>query len=276
MIHAATTEDIDLLIDLLRRSPLLEELREESLDRARLQARLNVSKSTSHRHTRLLDELGVIEKVNGEFRLTESGALLTDAMVRFKREASSSLHLAPVLEAIQNAPLEIDNGAFAGATVTSAERGDPYSPVARFVELVEETETLRGFDLDAIAPIYIDEIQQRIVNGMQTEDIAHPEVTRNALEGYPEKCFDACVSGNLTVQLHDNLPFALALFDHRVGIGVCEADSRQLRVFVDTDSPEVRAWAEAVYEAFESPAIPLEEFTQQCFQETMETMARPS
>ncbi|MFP8957998.1 helix-turn-helix transcriptional regulator [Natrialbaceae archaeon A-CW3] len=276
MTRAATSQDLDLLIDLIRRSPLLEELQEESLDRAELQDRLNVSKSTSHRHTRLLDELGVIEKVDGEFRLTESGALLTDAMIRFKHEATSSLRLAPVLEAIQNAPIEIDSGAFAGATVTSAEKGDPYSPVARFVELVGETETLRGFDLDAIAPIYMDEVQQRIVNGMQTEDIARPEVTRNALEGYPGKCFDACVSGNLTVQLHDDLPFALALFDHRVGIGVCEAGSSQLRVFIDTDSPEVHEWAEAVYETYESPAIPLEEFTQQCFQETMETMARLS
>lgn len=269
-------EDLDLLIDLLRRSPLLEELRGESLDRAGLQDRLNVSKSTSHRHTRLLDELGVIEKTDGEFRLTESGAILTDAMVRFKREASSSLQLAPVLEAIQNAPVDIDSDAFAGATVTSAEQGDPYSPVARFVALVRETETLRGFDMDAIAPLYMDEIQQRIVDGMETEDIGRPEVTKNALEGYPEKCVDACASGHLTVQLHDDLPFALALFDHRVGVGVCERDSRQLRVFVDTDSPEVREWAEAVYETYESQAIPLEEFTQQCFQETMEMMARPS
>lgn len=275
MPHTDTAGDLDLLIDLIRRSPLLEELQGESLDRAGLQERLDVSKSTSHRHTRLLGELDVIEKADGEFTLTESGKLLTDAMVRFKREASTALQLAPVLEAIQNAPIEIDSGAFAGAMVTSGEQGDPYSPVARFVALVGETETLRGFDMDAIAPLYMDEIQQRIVTGMETEDIGRPEVTKNALEGYPEKCFDACASGNLAIQLHDDLPFALALFDHRVGIGVCERDSRQLRVFVDTDSSEVREWAEAVYETYESRAIPLEEFTQQCFQETMETMVRP-
>lgn len=276
MTRTGEPEDLDLLIDLLRRSPLLEELQWESLDRAGVQDRLNVSKSTSHRHTRLLDELGVIEKTDGKFRLTESGRLLTDAVVRFKREASSSLQLAPVLEAIQNAPRDIDSDAFAGATVTSAEQGDPYSPMARFVALVQETETLRGVDMDAIAPLYMDEIQQRIVNGMETEDISQPEVTKNALEGYPEKCIDACASGNLTVQLHDDLPFALAVFDHRVGIGVCKRDTRQLRVFVDTDSPAVREWAEAVYQTYESEAILLDEYTQQCFQETREMMARTS
>lgn len=274
MNQANDPGDLDLLIDLLRRSPLLEELRGDSVDRAELQDRLAVSRSTSHRHTRLLGELGVIEKTNGEFQLTASGKLLADATSRFKQEVTSALQLAPVLATIQDAPEEIDIGAFAGATVTSAEHGDPYSPVARFVALVRETETLRGFDMDAIAPLYMDEIQQRIVDGMETEDIGRPEVTKDALEGYPEKCIDACASGYLTVQLHDDLPFALALFDERVGIGVCEDDTRNLRVFVDTDDPEVREWAETVYEAYEAEAILLEEFTHRGFREATEKTTR--
>lgn len=276
MVTKYQAEDPDLLIDLLRRSPLLEELQNDELDRRELQDRLDVSRATSHRHTRLLGELGVIEKTNGEFQLTESGQLLTDALVRFKREASSALQLAPVLEAVQDAPVEIDTGAFAGATVTSAEYGDPYSPVARFVALVRETEALRGIDLDAIAPLYMGEIQQRIVDGMETEDISYSEVTKDALEGYPEKCIDACASGYLTVQLHDDLPFALALFDDRVGIGVCERDTRNLREFVDTDSTEVRKWAEAVYEVYVSEAIPLEEYTQRGLQKAIEIQGRTS
>lgn len=267
--------DIELLIDLLRRSPLLEELRATALDRAEIQDRLGISKSTSHRHTRLLGELGVIEKRAGEFRLTETGLLLTDVLVEFKQEATSALQLAPLLEAIQTAPVDIDIEAFAGATVTSAEYGDPYSPVVRFVTLVEETETLRGFDIDVIAPLYIDEIQHRILDGMETEDISRPEVTKNALDSYPKKCMDACMSGNLTVQLHDELPFGLAIFDERVGIGVCEQDSTSLRTFVDTDSPQVREWAESLYEAYESEAVLLEEFTHSGFREAMEQRAWP-
>lgn len=84
MTQAYDPEDLDLLIDLLRRSPLLEELRGDRVDRAELQDRLAVSRSTSHRHTRMLGELGVIEKTNGEFQLTASGKLLTDATSRFK------------------------------------------------------------------------------------------------------------------------------------------------------------------------------------------------
>ncbi|WP_265111206.1 helix-turn-helix transcriptional regulator [Halosolutus halophilus] len=266
-------EHLDVLIDLLRRSPLLEELQGDGFDRRELQDRLDVSRATIHRHTRLLEELGVIEKVNGEFRLTPSGLLLAEAVVSFKREVSSALQLAPVLEAIGDAPIDIDIHAFAGARVTSAVRGDPYSPVVRFVALVRETESLRGFDIDVIAPVYLDEIQREIVEGMETETIALPEVAKDTIDGYPEKCIEACASGYLTVQLHDELPFGLAIFDDRVGIGVSEPDTRQLSVFADTDSPAVREWAETVYEVYDSEAVVLEEVTHNGFQQAMERQA---
>jgi DNA-binding Lrp family transcriptional regulator len=231
--------------------------------------RLGISRATCHRHTRTLEEKGVIERVDGCFRLTDAGRLLTDALTTFKQEAKSALQLAPVLDAVGDAPVEIDAQAFVDATVTSAKRGDPYSPVARFIALVQETETLHGFDIDGIAPLYLDEIKRRIVDGMATEDLILPQAAKNSLDEYPEKCMEACVSGYLTIQLHDDLPFVLAIFDDRVEIGVCEPDGRQLRVFVDTDSSEVHEWAEVVYEAYKTEAILMEEFTHQCFRETM-------
>lgn len=267
--------DEDLLIDLLRRSPMLEALRETDLDRGELQERLGVSRATCHRHTRLLGDLGVVERVDGRFGLTESGRLLTEALVGFKHETRSALRLAPVLAAVRDAPVEIDPDAFLGATVTSATRGDPYSPVARFVSLGRASETLRGFDVDTIAPLYIDEIMRRILDGMETEIISLPEVTEDALDGYPEKCMEACASGNLTVQLHEELPFGLVLFDERVGIGVSDRDSRSLRVFADTDATAVRAWAEAVYERYEAEAVVMEEYTREGFRRAASALASP-
>ncbi len=266
-------DSLDVLIDLLRRSPLLEELQREEYDRRELQDRLGVSRATSHRHTKLLEELGAIEKVNGRFKLTESGALLADACSRFKREAGVALQLAPVVEAVKDAPVPIDNEAFAGATVTNTEHGDPHSPLARFIALIRETETLHAFDLDIIAPARLSEIQGRIVDGMETELIGLPEVAKEIIDGYPEKCIEACESGYLTVKLVEDLPFALAIFDNRVGIGVCEPDTRILRVFADTDAPAVREWAWEVYEAYDAEAIEMEGFGPQGLRRVMETPA---
>lgn len=253
---------------------MLEELQGGGLDCRELQERLGISKATSHRHIRLLSELGVIERVNGELQLTESGKLLPNALIKCKREANSALQLAPVVDAIRHAPVEIDIEAFAGATVTSAEQGDRHSPVARLGALVHETDTLPGIDIDSIAPLYMAEIQQPIVGGRQTEIIGLPDVTEDILMGYPDKCFEAGASGYLTVWLRDDLPFGLAIFDDRVGLGVQDADTRLLRVFVDTDSSEVYEWADAVYESYKTEAIRLEEFTYRGFRKAMEVRAQ--
>jgi predicted transcriptional regulator len=273
MVTKSQGGNLDVLIDLLRRSPLLEELQGEEFDRRELQDRLEISRATSHRHTKLLNELGVIEKMNGQFRLTESGTLLADACSRFKREAGAALQLAPVLKAVRDAPVHIDNEAFASAIVTSTEHGDPHAPLARFIALVREAETLHALDLDIIAPARLDEIQGRIVGGMETELIGLPEVAKDIIDGYPEKCIEACESGHLTVKLVDDLPFALTIFDDRVGIGVCEPDTRILRVFVDTDAATVREWAWEVYEVYDAEAIEMEGFGPEGLRRVMETPA---
>lgn len=258
-------EDVDLLIDVLRRSPLLEELQRDTLNRRQLQDRLGISRATSHRYTRLLGDLGLVEKSNGEFRLTDSGRLLTDTIVDFKRDAQTALQLTPLLDAVRNAPVEIDIEAFADATVTNTEHGDPHSPVVRFIKLVRNSDSLRGFDIDTIAPLYMDEIQQRIVRGMETDVIAVPEVSEEILHNYPDKCTAACASSHLTVRLHGDLPFGLALFDERVVIAVCVPETRQLQVCVDTCSPAVRKWAEDVYEAYKTESVRMEQFTREGF-----------
>ncbi len=273
MTTTSQADDLDVLIDLMRRSPLLEELQEEEYDRRDLQDRLAISRATSHRHTKLLSELGAIERVDGQFRLTESGTLLADACVRFKREANTALQLAPVLEAVRDAPIPIDNEAFADATVTDAKRGDPHTPLVRFLALVRKTETLHALDLDVIGPVRLDEIKERIVDGMETELIGLPEVARDVIENYPENCIEACASGYLTVKLVDELPFALTILDDRVGIGVCEPGTRVLRVFVDTDAAAVREWAWEVYEAYDTEAIEMEGFGPGGLRRVMETPA---
>lgn len=201
------SEDPQVLIDLLRRSPLLEELRQDELDRRKLQDQLDVSKATVHRHIRLLTELGVIEKADGVFRLTESGTLLADAVVRFKREAGSALQLASVLGEVGDTTVDIDIGAHAGATVTSAELGDPYAPVNRFESLLQTTNELRfvGSEVALIEPC-LDVVLQLISDGVDITFIDRPSCTKYFFSEYPEICAESLEQENFTVLEHDELP----------------------------------------------------------------------
>lgn len=261
----------DVFLDLIKRAPMLEALREGPLDRSDLDHRLGISRATSHRHTNSLIDLGLIERVDGDFQLTGMGAAIAEAVDGFKSEVRVAYQLGPMLEAVGESVPPIPLSAFANATVTSADHGDPHAPVYRYVALVRETETLRGFDTWSIAPTYMGEIQQQILDGMETELIDPIAVVEDIMENYPERCVQVCVSGYLTLWLHETLPFGLAMFDDRIGLGVRDPETSLLRAFIDTDAPAVREWAEAVYDTYKAEAVRLDDFTKKGLREAMPT-----
>ena len=300
-MHATSPSDPDGFMELLRRAPMLEALLDGPRDRGELEAELGISRATGHRFTRWLDDWGLVERVDGEFRLTATGSAVADAAVDFKAEVATALRLGPVLEAVGDTAGGGDDGgnargagdvdsaddgddaddaggeavppvplaAFADATVTTPARGDPHGPVVRYVTLVRETTTLRGFDTWAIAPTYMAEIQERIVDGMATELVDPVAVVEDVMAHYPERCVEVCASGNLAIRLHEDLPFGLAVLDDRIGIAVPDPDAGTLAAFVDTDDPVAREWAEATYEAYRAESVPLEHFTRAGLREAM-------
>lgn len=84
-------------------------------------------------------------------------------------------------------------------TAASPAGGDPHGPLMRYVSLVRETTTLRGFNTWAIAPTYMEEIQERILDGMETELVDPVAVVEDVVENYPERCGEVCVRGHLTI-----------------------------------------------------------------------------
>lgn len=256
-----TELDHDLLLDIVRYAPGLEALVDGPRDRRELEQRLDVSRTTSYRFTRSFEDLGLTEKSERGYELTVAGKEVRDAVTTFERNVETALRLGPVLEAVRDTNPAFDLDAFTDATVTTADHGDPYSPVSRCIELVEETETVRGVFIGAVVPLYLSDIGQRIIGGMDTVNVASPERVAEALAEAPARCLEVCASGHFTVYLHDDLSYGLLVLDDRVGIGVLQTDTRRAQMFVDTDSPAAREWAEAVFESYRSEAVRLEGFS---------------
>lgn len=266
-MHTIPPSDPDGYLELIRRAPTLTALREGGVDRQTLEERLDVSRATSHRLTRWLGNRGLVERVDGEFRLTPLGQAIEETVMNFKIGVTTTLWLAPVLAALDETYPSVPLRAFDDAVVTSPDHGDPYAPMMRFVSLVRETTTLRGFDTWTIAPTYLDEIQACILDGMVTDLIDPVTVVEDVMERSPERCVQVCVSGYLTIRLHDSLPFGLALFDDRIGVAVRDPETDALTAFVETDDPEARAWAESVYDCFKAESVLLENFTKKGLRE---------
>ena len=98
---------------------------------------------------------------------------------------------------------------------------------------------------------------------METALVNPVAVVEDITDNYPERCVEVCVSGDLTIRLHDSLPFGLALFYGRVGSAVRDSETNTPTAFIDTDSTEAREWVESIYEAYKAESTPLVSFTRE-------------
>lgn len=259
----------DLIIEVVKRAPMVAALQEGQLDRRDLERRLEMSKSTIHRNTTSLAELDLIARTDGQYELTEFGAAVAGVLATFEADMRTTVRLAPLFEAVAGIQPRCPIDAFSDATVTTTDRGDPFGPLARFVSLVNETETLRMVDSYAVAPTYIDEIHGRVLDGLETKVIERPDVAEDIIKNYPTKCVELCASEFLAMRLHDELSFGLVILDSHVGVGVRDAKAGVPRAFVDTDDSAVRAWAETLFESYWSDATRLQRFNPQALREAI-------
>lgn len=263
----------ELLNEVVRKAPMIATLREEPLDRRDLEQRLEISKSTAHRNTTSLAERGLVERTDRKYTLTEFGEAVADVIATFEADMRTTVRLAPLFDAVAGIQPRCPTDAFSDATVTTADRGDPFGPLARFVSLVNETDTLQMFDSYAVAPTYIDDIHGRVLDGLETEVIERPDVAEDIIENYPQKCVELCASEFLTMRLHDELPFGLVIMDSRIGVGVRDPDTGAPRAFIDTDDPDGRAWAETLFESRWGDATRLRRFNPKALREAIESEA---
>ncbi len=250
--------DADFLGDVVRHGPVLELLLDEPLNRGEIEDRLGVSRATSHRFVRWLDEQSLAEKVDGRFRLTGRDEALAEEVLRFEANVRTAQRLAPLLDAVCEDHQEFVVEPFVDATVTVATPDDPYRPVERFTALVGESGTFRGFNTTHMTPPVPGQFHEQVFEGADSEIIYLPDVVETLFEAYPERASEAVAAGHLQLRTREDLPYGLAIFDDRVGIGGYDESTGQMHVFVDTDDPIAREWAERVYESVKADSEPLE------------------
>jgi predicted transcriptional regulator len=248
----------DLLGDIVRHGPVLEALLEEPLDRPAIEERLDVSWATSHRFTRWLADHDLAAKRDGRYHLTGRGEVVAEEVLRFEANVRTADRLAPLLAAVCEDHREFVVEPFVDATVTVADTADPYRPVERFCAMVAGSETFRGFNTTHMAPPVLGGTETAVFADTDTEVVYHPDVVDRLFESSPERARDAVERGHLRLRTREALPYGLAIFDDRVGIGGYDDRTGAMEVFVDTDSPIAREWAERVYRSVRADSEPLE------------------
>lgn len=243
------TSGVDMLDEAMRRRAAIAALSDGPLHRRDLEDELGVSKTTCHRIIQQFDDEGLVERTDQGYRLSAVGEIVAREIERATRNVATANDLEPLLRAFDDAIVDLEISLFNDATVTRAQPDDPYPPINRFMELLRESETLRGLDRTSIAPLHVDEIFSLILEeGVRIEAIYPEDVLRKLVTEYEEYHRKGAERGIIDALAYDEPAFGMSLFDDRVGLRAYDEDTGTLLLFADTDNPEALSWAEDVYD----------------------------
>ncbi|WP_254523866.1 helix-turn-helix transcriptional regulator [Natrinema caseinilyticum] len=249
--------DTDAMVDIVRHGDVLRALLVQPLDRREIEETLEVSRATSHRFVRWLEEHGYGERVDDRYRLTGLGTVVADGLCKFEAYLRTARRLDPLFEYICEDHEELVIEPFADATVTVATPADPYAPIARFLSLLRESDSFSGFNTTHMIPPGTEESGDRLLEDRTVELVYVPRTVEALRDESDADLSRAIDEGDVTVRTREALPYGLAVFDERVGIGGYDDETGTMRVFVDTDAAIAREWALWVFESIRADSRPL-------------------
>lgn len=255
-------DDISYLARSEHRIPTLVALTTRPRTRAELWEMAGVSSSTIRRTLTEFEDREWIRKDEYKYETTQLGEFVASAMVDVVERVETEQKLRDVWEWLPGEESGFKLEMCTEAVVTVADADDPYRPVNRFKSLLKQTENFRfaGLDVAMLEPCK-DELCDQIIDGMHAELINPPRVAEYIRSTCPELFSETLESGDLTIQLHDELPsYGVSLLDERIAVSGYDPDGVTVRVLIDTESDEAREWAESVYADYrrETPTVPID------------------
>ena len=254
----APLDEIAFLARSDHRVEVLDALAEEPRDRSVLRATTGASSPTMGRILSDFEERCWIVRGGRTYELTRLGEFVTERFMNLRDAMEAERKLRDVTPWLPREMEGFTVDLFADATVSHPGPGYPYQPVERVTQLIEDTDTMRGFGTTVVKSSNLEAACQAILDGMEFEFIYSPGVLETITAWNPARIAEADACENCTTFLHDSLPDSdwcgLGIYDDRVGICCHDIKTGMLKAVVDTDSPAALAWAESVYERYRNDA----------------------
>lgn len=235
----------EMLVELAKRSDLLEALCEEQLSMRELDQRLATSRSTIHRAGQSLAEHGILEKEGNEYALTRFGERLATETVAFRTRIETARTLDQFIEIVEGRGIDVPLEYFEDVEVVRPQPLEAHAGVKRITELIEETSSLRMFS-SIISPFYVDVAHREMLNGTSIEVVFDSPIVDVIARKYIEQAFEALETGNFEVYVGEDVPFELFLAGETLGMAAHD-ETGLPRIFVETESPDAIRWGEDLY-----------------------------
>lgn len=227
-----------------RRWPFLEQLLVGPVDRRDLRDALDVSRSTSYKAVRELEEVGLVERSAGDYTLTLKGRLLAAEHRRYLTAVESICRPEELLDLLPS-DTEFDSAVLVGADVRIADRHAPGMLVREIERIVAETTALKG-TAPVVLPEYVELFQEGITERGLTADLVFAAPVLEHLFDVYREPFLAAFEGDLDVRrTEEELPFGLILVEEptpTVAV-VVYGPGGEIAGLIENDSETTLSWA---------------------------------
>lgn len=254
-INSQSLAEIAFLARSEHRVEVLDALAERHHSRADLRELTGASSSTIGRMLGEFEDRCWVERGEHRYEATPLGMFVASGVMALLERIDTERKLRDVWQWLPTEVIGLDIELFADAVVTVPEFGSPHRTANRFAELVEETESIRVFTPTTVTSD-MDVLFRNAIDGMETELMVPSTLTEAVLATHPEQGPAAIERDNITILINDVLPCACAIFDDRVLLAGYDRETGIMRAAIDTDTPEARRWAEALYESYRRDALP--------------------
>jgi predicted transcriptional regulator len=252
-------EEIEFLALSPNRVETLRLLADAPHTRMELVEEIGASQPTLGRILSDFEERSWVERDGSDYRATLTGRLVSRGFDDLLDILAADADLRPVVEWLPGEAVTFDLRHLTDATITTPSRVRPSAPVERAVDLLSHAGTVRVVSY-ALNEGSLDVIADRTAAGDQTFEGV---VSADAVDAIAE---DSQLRGRLRELLgaegaemrvvEESIPVAATVVDDAVHLFLRD-DAGILRASLDVVNPEVRAWADDLFERYWRVGDPL-------------------
>lgn len=254
---AGVTDGERLREVLARRHRLLARLADSRADKPTLVGDLPVARSTVDRGIRDLEEVGCVERVDGEFRASAAGRAALDAFGRYANAAAGVAEATCLLTHLPS-DASLPPRVLADADVRTADDHAPEQVVAPIARAARTADRVR-----ATAPVlysrYLDALVTIVESGVEFEAVVARPVVETARDLDPDKVDRLARSDHYdSYTTEADLPYAIMLTESADGttVALVVYDGGAPRGVLVNDTDPAIEWANEHYRAVRAEAEP--------------------
>lgn len=235
---------VDDAAALIQRANVLEACREGPVGRSTIADRADCSRTTAYRATADLEDRGLIERANGGYRLTGSGAAMLDHLGAFRTKLAGTSRIQPLFDFVDSPALVEQAHQFADAELVVQDPAAPYHIETRLQSVIDDTETeMWGMTTGLGSPALAEAMFERIEAGVDVEWVLPADTYDHFVTEYGTLSAHAVDDEQTTVHTRDAIPLDLAVYDETLVVIGFDHERGVIGAVALTDEPDALRWA---------------------------------